>query len=196
MHQRIISAEDQIQRLNKIIQQMESIQPLDFETLVRRPDPRQWSPIEIVGHMNSTYRLYRGRLDDHIPRLPDVDEPEDQFKAGRKNAWFINMITPRGKERAYKMKTTQKFQPVFQLEELNDQKVEQIFTQFFSDKQHLKESIHQSRTKQVRQQKFNSAIGPIVRFYLPEAFEFVIGHDERHLVQMEEVLDTLKTSPQ
>lgn len=94
------------------------------------------------------------------------------------------------------MKTTQKFQPVFQLEELNDQKVEQIFTQFFSDKQHLKESIHQSRTKQVRQQKFNSAIGPIVRFYLPEAFEFVIGHDERHLVQMEEVLDTLKTSPQ
>lgn len=60
MHQRIISAEDQIQRLNKIIQQMESIQPLDFETLVRRPDPRQWSPIETVGHMNSTYRLYRG----------------------------------------------------------------------------------------------------------------------------------------
>lgn len=196
MHQRIISAEDQIQRLNQIIQQMEIVQELDFKTLVRRPGPKQWSPIEIVGHMNAAYRLYRERLDAHIPQLPDIDEPEDQFKAGRKNAWFINMITPKGKERAYKMKTTQKFQPVFQLKELNEQKNRQVFAQFFSDKQHLKEAIQQSRTKQVRQQKFNSAIGPIVRFYLPEAFEFVIGHDERHLVQLEEVLDTLKTTPQ
>lgn len=35
--------------------------------------------------------------------------------------------------------------------------------------------------------KINSALGPIVKFYLPEAFEFLIGHDERHLVQITEI---------
>ena len=106
MHQRIISAEDQTQRVNQIIQKMEEIQQLDFDTLIKRPAPDRWSIIEVVGHMNSAYRLYRERLDQHIPNLPDLEETSDTFQAGRKNAWFINMITPQGQKRPYKIKTT------------------------------------------------------------------------------------------
>lgn len=193
MHQRIISAENQTQRVNQIIQKMEDIQQLDFTSLTERPAEDRWSIIEVVGHMNAAYHLYRERLDQHIPGLPDLNEPSDTFKAGRKNAWFINMITPQGGKRSSKMKTTKKFHPVFQVEELDEQKVQEVFTQFFSDKQHLKGAIQASRTKKVGQSKFNSAIGPVVRFYLPEAFEFVIGHDERHLVQVGEVLAQVKT---
>lgn len=89
------------------------------------------------------------------------------------------------------MKTSKKFEPIFVLADLDDQEVEQVFTQFFSDKRHLKNCIHSSRTKKVRRRRINSAIGPIVRFYLPEAYEFIIGHDERHLVQIEEVLEQI-----
>lgn len=192
MQQRIISAEDQMQRVLRVKQRMEDIQLTEFDLLKRRPNRNQWSIIEIVGHLNAAYKLYRERIDQHLTDLPPGQEIQHHFKVGRRNAWFINMITPKEGKRLYKMKTTKKFQPIFDGESLDENAVQEIFTQFYSDKAHLMQAIKSSQSKQVRSGKINSAFGPVVRFFLPEAFEFIIGHEERHLVQIDELRELIK----
>lgn len=187
MINRTVTAENQIQRTNHIIQIVENLQNLDFATLTKRPNPNHWSIIEVIGHMNSAYFLYESRIDQKLQELPSTDETVDQFKAGRKSAFFIKSITPQGTTRPMKMKTMKRFEPVFAVEELNAEKIEAIFKTFYNYKKHLKKSIQTARSKKVKHSKINSALGPIVKFYLPEAFEFLIGHDERHLVQIEEI---------
>ena len=85
------------------------------------------------------------------------------------------------------MKTLKKFEPtpsnaIVQLD------IAKIFKNFFDAHESLKESILASREKLMDHKKFSSAIGPIVRFHLPEAFEFLICHAERHKVQIEGIL--------
>lgn len=187
MINRTVLAEDQMQRTNHIIQTIENLQKLDFASLIQRPHPNQWSIIEVIGHMNSAYYLYESRLDQKLQELPASNESDDSFKVGRKMAFFINAITPQGTKRPMKMKTIKRFEPVFSLEELNAEKIEGVFNTFYGYKKHLKNSIQKARTKDVKHSKINSALGPLVKFYLPEAFEFLIGHDERHLVQIAEI---------
>ncbi|GAB5552666.1 MAG: hypothetical protein Sapg2KO_22570 [Saprospiraceae bacterium] len=187
MINRTVMAEDQIQRTNQIISSIENLQKLDFATLTQRPDPKQWSIIEVIGHMNSAYYLYEARLDQKLQELPASNESEEPFKVGRKTAFFIRAITPQGSKRPMKMKTMKVFEPVFTIEELDAEKIEGVFNTFFNYKKHLKSSIQKARSKAVNHSKINSALGPLVKFYLPEAFEFLIGHDERHLVQIAEI---------
>lgn len=187
MINRTVRAEDQIQRTNQIISAIENLQKLDFATLTQRPDPKQWSIIEVIGHMNSAYYLYEARLDQKLQELPASNESDEPFKVGRKTAFFIRSITPQGTKRPMKMKTMKVFEPVFTLEDLDAEKIEGVFKTFYKYKKHLKNSIQAARTKAVKHSRINSALGPIVKFYLPEAFEFLIGHDERHLVQIAEI---------
>ena len=188
MQNRIITAENQIQRVNEIITKVQAIQKLPISTLTQRPDPKKWSVIEVVGHMNSAYRLYEERINQLLHQLPNKQVNGDNFKAGRKNALFINLITPRGTERPMKMKTMKRFEPIFKVEDLDTQKVAAVFQQFFTYQEHIKKASQESRKKKTDAGKLVSAIGPLVKFHLPEALEFIIGHEERHIVQIEEVL--------
>lgn len=126
MINRTVMAEDQIQRTNHIIQTLENLQKLDFATLTKRPHPNQWSIIEVIGHMNSAYDLYESRLDQKLQELPASNETDGPFKVGRKTAFFIKSITPKGTKRPMKMKTMKIFEPVFVLEELNAEKIEGV----------------------------------------------------------------------
>jgi len=192
MVNRIITAEDQIQRVNNIIDKIENLQKLDYQLLTQRPHPKQWSAIEIIGHMNSAYLLYESRIDQKLQELPTQTTQEHGFKAGRTSAYFIKAITPQGSKRPMKMKTMKRFEPVFQLEDLDKDSIAGLFQQFFAYQKHLKAAIQACRSKTNKAGKIVSAIGPIVKFHLPEAFEFLIGHEERHLVQIDEALEMIR----
>jgi hypothetical protein len=65
----------------------------------------------------------------------------------------------------------------------------EVFTDVYKSLDHLKECAIQSRTKNCSRVKFSSAIGPIIRFNVPEAIEFILRHNERHLFQIERMMD-------
>lgn len=85
------------------------------------------------------------------------------------------------------MKTLKKFEPTISSSR-TQKDMDTVFQDFFDTHESLKESILASREKHMDHKKFSSAIGPIVRFRLPEAFEFLICHAERHKVQIEGIL--------
>ena len=44
------------------------------------------------------------------------------------------------------------------------------------------------RTRDISKVKVISAAGPLLQFRLPECFEFLLSHEERHLAQIKEIL--------
>lgn len=190
-----LSAEDQIQRLNRLVSEMEKLESMESELLLEPPGEGEWCVVEIVSHMNQAYRLYEDRIDKLLAELPERkgEEGDDQFRGRGMAKMAIRSIRPVNGERKRRMKTMKRFEPAMKMESISNDKLSETFALFYRYQDHLKESIKKSRSKDVRKKRLNSAIGPIVRFYLPEAFDFLISHEERHLLQAQEVIAQLQS---
>jgi len=195
MSKLILTPEDQLLRINQIVAEVKHWERLDRETLCFKPEPGKWSVLEITGHMNSAYRLYESRMDQLLPTLPDRPEGYTRFPARWLQRKLILSFRPQNGERKYKMATSGKFLPEVKAEGARPEDIRSVFDQFFRYQEHLKQTILRSREKDVSRKKINSAIGPVVRFYLPEAFDFLISHEERHLQQGREVLEENQSLP-
>lgn len=183
-----LTPENQIQRLNRMLHQMKSWQELDKPNLITRPDPKSWSLIEVVEHLNKAYTIYVDKVDTAIANCPEIQGAPKPFKARGWQKFVIEGQRPKNGKRPWKMKTLKRFQPLLDVAALSDEDIKTIFERFFELHEHLKTSILLARVKEVKSHKFSSAIGPIVNFYLPESFEFLLCHMERHYVQIEGVL--------
>lgn len=184
----LITSENQIQRLNGILNHVKKVQALDTSLLIAAPNSKSWNVVEVIAHLNIAYGIYMPRLDEAFIKLPTVDSGPLEFRSRTWQKIVIAGQRPKNGVRKWKMKTLKRFEPLLSHEDLNSEKIDAIFNEFFTLHDHLKQSILKSRSKDVSKTKITSAIGPIVTFYLPEAFEFLLAHMERHMVQMDEIL--------
>lgn len=186
------SPQQQIQRLNRIVNTIESYASQHPRTLSMQPGPGQWSLMEILEHLNKSYALYRPRIDDLVQKLPDLTAPQEGFSSKGIKGWLIASYQPKNGKRSMKMKTFSNLEPEIDLQLLDENKQKEIFHAFFDHMDHMKQSILISRTKDCKKSKLNSAVGSMLRFTLPEALEFNLNHMDRHLIQMEETLQRIK----
>ncbi|MEN0051747.1 MAG: DinB family protein [Bacteroidota bacterium] len=191
-----INAEDQIRRINLINTTVENFREFPVAVLNRKPNAKQWSIIEVVGHMNQAYTDYKEKITQAIQTFPRKEkEMSETHTASGMGKIVINMIRPKNGQRKWKMKTMKKFEPDAALSNASEAEIKATFQAFFENQQHLKTAILDSRKLDLKKQKITSAIGPIVRFYLPDCFEFVISHEERHVLQIQELLAIFDQQP-
>lgn len=185
----ILTPENQIQRLNTIVSKVNTVRKLDAKALIVAKKPKTWSVVEIIAHLNIAYELYADRLDDLLQKLPNHTNGYVSFKARRWQRLVIEGTRPKGKQRKWKMKTLKKFEPLLDIKSMDSEGIAEVFQKFEALHLHLKNGILESRSKEVTNMKIDSAIGPIVKFYLPECFEFLLAHLERHMVQIDHILN-------
>lgn len=191
-----LTPENQIQRLNIVLNNVKSLQELDTDVLTTVSVPDTWSIIEVLAHLNIAYAPYRNKFDEVIPKMTDSNEEQKPFRARPWQKMIIEMQRPKGTRRKWKMKTMKRFEPLLDRKNMGKEKVEEIFREFFELHGHLKDSILKSRNKDISKIKITSGISPIVKFYLPESFEFLLCHLERHMVQIDEILNQQKVLTQ
>ena len=183
-----IQPEHQITRISKIEKRAKEIQSLAFETLTKRPKEESWSSIEVVQHMSLGHRDYIEKIDNALKQIPDVDSPMDKIKAKAMASFLIKRFPPKEEKIRFKMKTMKQFKPVFDVKKIDQQKLGEVFEEFYQSLQHLLKSIEAYRTKDPTAVRFNSAVGASVKFNVAEAIEFIICHNERHMQQIENTL--------
>lgn len=189
----ILTSENQIQRLNGILSKVESLSKLDMEQLIKAPKPKSWNVVEVIEHLNMAYRIYVPKIDNALSQSPDIQEESESFKPRAWQKIIIEGQRPKNGKRKWKMKTLKRFTPIFDTADLSQEKIDEVFAQFFELNKHLKQAILSSRSKDVSKKKLSSAIGPIVNFYLPESFEFLLCHMERHMLQIDEILGEINS---
>lgn len=192
----LLTPENQIQRLNIVLNNVKSLQELDTDVLTNVSIPDTWSIIEVLAHLNIAYGPYRNQLDEVIPKMTDLNEEQKPFRTRPWQKMIIEMQRPKGTRRKWKLKTMKRFEPLLDRKNIGKEKVKEIFREFFELHGHQKDSILKSRNKDVSKIKITSGIGPIVKFYPPESFEFLLCHLERHMVQIDEILNQQKVLTQ
>ena len=183
-----ISYEDQIARLNRIVRELEHLAELPEAMLLSRPAEGAWSIVETVEHMNKAYAPhYRERLEKALAESPLSGKAPTEFQAGWIARFFCNAMRPQDGKRRMKMRTLQKFRP----ERETGLDLQASFAAFFNHQVTLKAQILKARERDISGKKISSAIGPLVRFTVPEAFEFILAHEERHVLQCRETLEQI-----
>ena len=156
---------------------------LDHEKLSKRPRPDKWSVLECIEHLNIADAHYLDQFDKKLDAIAHSDS--DEFKPGLLGNYFVKMIKP--KEDGIipsPMKTMKKFIPT-------DRISANTMDKFLSDQDEILKVLERCKHLNLDKIKITSAIGPLVTFKLGDALRFLIGHNQRHILQAQRVLSII-----
>lgn len=180
-----IHPEQQIQRINALLTKLEEVRRLSTEELTKRPNEKAWSVIEVVKHMSIAHIAYRKKVKKALASPASTKEGIDGIRSRAIPGFLIKRFPPKDGKIRFKMKTMRAFQPLLNLQNVD---TESEFIELKQCLEELKKWVNTYRTQPVSLRKFNSAIGAMVRFNIPEACEFILCHNERHFHQVSRIL--------
>ncbi len=180
----------QIQRINALENRLSLIKEFDLEKLTHRPNDNSWSAIEVAKHMVIGHNAYTAKVKKAKVWLSTATEIPSEFNASSIPSFLIKRFPPQDGKVKFKMKTTKKFKPVLDNQSVNVSQAQSILDELEDSLQELKSWVEVYRARPVSMKKFNSALGPIVRFTIPEACEFILCHNERHFLQLERAIQS------
>lgn len=184
-----IYAEQQIQRINHLINELEEIRT-NGNLLRERPNEKAWSSIEVIRHMSIGHQAYQKNVSNALSQLKEA-LPAEFIVAKGVPSFLIKRFPPQEEGKIkFKMKTTKMFKPVYSDEEIGKMDLNPIIDELKNGLFELKSWVEDYRTKEAASKRFDSALGPIVRFNVAEACEFILCHNERHFQQIRNNLKT------
>lgn len=148
---------------------------LSDEVINTKPAFDKWSVLECIQHMNIANKHYYREFEK---KLKNANRNNiTTFKSGPLGNYFIKMIKPTEDGLIpHKMKTMKIFRPISLLNR-------DVIAQFINDQDRLIELLELSRNVDLGKIKIKSALGSWLLFKLGDAFQFVIAHNQRHVLQ-------------
>ena len=177
--------EELLQQSNELGHFVENeVAGLDETTLTKKPNEKTWSIIEVVDHLNKVYDQYLDNFEDAIASAPELEGESNEHKQSILGRMGIYSMRPKGRKRRFKMKTFDFFEPG------NDNgQIAETLEAFKSNKNRFNDLIKLARTREVIRKKMPTAMGPRFKMYVGECFEFVLAHEQRHVVQISNILE-------
>jgi hypothetical protein len=183
----VIQSSKQLERIQVLSNRLRELRSLPVATLTKRPSAKKWSVLEVIKHMEIAHDAYRDKVRKVINNSELSGKGIVTLTCSAIPSFLIKRFPPQNKKIRFKMKTAGKFKPMLNGGE--DAKI--IFEAFEMTLKDLEGWVKQYQVKGVSPEKFNSAVGPLVRFNVPEAVEFILCHNERHFQQIENTLKAL-----
>lgn len=151
---------------------------LSDDVLNSKRDEKSWSALEVIDHLNKVYDIYLPLFTKALEKAPEISDNSGH----KKQSTFLGRLSiysmkPKGNKRKFKMKTFDFFRP-------SQHSKNEIIDSFFKNKEAFNELLMLTRTKNLKNAKMPTSLGKRVKFYVPECFEFIIAHEERHMVQI------------
>lgn len=183
-----------LNKLNNDVQQMlariEDINALSDTDLNRQPAPGKWSVAQVLEHLNSYNRYYLPEMEKALAkRLPF----NPQFKAGWFGNYFTNMMAPKAQKVTNKMSSPKDHVPAERLDSAK------VLAEFLNGQSRLAALLKQAEKNDVGKLKVPISISRFIKLKLGDTFRFLIAHQQRHFVQIDNVLKALglsQTHPQ
>ncbi len=176
--------------LNKLQEDVENIvsivdkefKSLSINELNRKENVDKWSILECLEHLNR-YAAYYNQAIQNALQSAKADTTERAYK----NGWFgkmsIDMMSPTNVK---KQKAIAKFNPV------GSQLDKTVLTQFLTYQQELLAFIATAKTKNINQRKVPVEFFKLMKMKIGDALAFVVTHEQRHILQAQEVLRKLE----
>ena len=156
----------------------EELLKVSLTDLNNKENSNSWSALECIAHLNVYGSFYLPEIENTIDKASL--STSNNFKSGVLGGYFVNLIKP--KEKLNKMKTLEKFNPI-------GSKLNKDALITFKEQQ-IKMLELLSDLSQVNLTKAKTAvsISKFIKMRLGDTLQFVIYHNQRHLIQAENVL--------
>jgi hypothetical protein len=184
-------SEDLINSLQNDVRQLaaaaESMKSMDKIKLGYPLTNGKWTAIQALEHLNMYNRYY----------LPLVETAINESKTGR-SAWFnsgtlgnyfANTMKPSDVfEIRNKMKTQKSYNPPAALN------AEKVIAEFLEHQQKLNQLLDAARNHDMNNIRIPITVSKFIKFKLGDTFRFLVGHEQRHLVQARNAIRELGIS--
>ncbi|OEK05838.1 DinB family protein [Roseivirga misakiensis] len=161
------------------------LEDVDERSLNMPENINKWSILQCLKHMSFAIEVYNKNIKEALDSGRHK-VPAPNFKSHWKGDMFTKMISPKPNgEVSRPMRTFSSMNPV---QILNP---EIVVNEFFTLYEEFGALIERSAEYNLNSIKINTALGPLVKLRLGDAYRFVIGHAERHLVQLKRIKASL-----
>jgi hypothetical protein len=177
--QLLSSLEDTVQSI--IIDVENDFPDLDEGVLNYKSNPASWSILECFEHLNRYNRFYNEKFEQAIARSSH-SKIEDEVKSNWLGRKFIAMMHPDNKK---KIKTVKTMNPMIGLQS----KLGRSTIHEFLKHQHaLLRILDSAKRADLNQSTIPVEFFKLIKMRLGDALQFVIVHEQRHLIQARNVL--------
>lgn len=179
----LVKSENDVQHIISVIKS--EFESLHDDQLNWKSSHKEWSILECVDHLNLTLHHY----------LPEIKKSHATSKHSFKEAFTSGKIAQKGIKRLlpdenkvikYKMKTFKKTNPSFK----SKLSKEKVFEEFISKHEEFLQLIDESYQYSLDKNKVKTLL-PFLKFKLGDVFMFLIAHEQRHIVQAQNVFKKL-----
>jgi len=165
---------------NALAEISEMIKDLDDHTLNTQEAPGKWSILQCLKHLSMANQIYMVNFQKAYIKYPQ--QPDDEFRSHWKGDYFTKMISPKKNgEVKNNMKTFKSMDPSQALD------ARETIDEFFSIHKELIELMKKSKNYSLNRVKVPTALGPLVKLRLGDAFRFLLGHLDRHVLQLKRI---------
>lgn len=156
------------------------------DVLSIRPEGNKWSINDCMIHMSLATELYLDQIEEKLHMLRPL---KSSYKPTFLANYFINSLAPQANNSIrFKMKTLKAFDPHHKENLTSAEPSERLLNNL----DRIDKIVEACSDKDLRSFKVTTALGPILRFYLGDALRFICAHNERHVLQIRNIMTALK----
>jgi uncharacterized damage-inducible protein DinB len=186
MKKRTVELIGQLQgEVRELILKTNYIKKEDNRVLTIQPAPGEWSVTQVLAHMNSYGSYYLPAIEKSMTE--SVKPAAEWFRAGWLGDYFTRIMRPgiNGKI-ANKMKAPKEHSPLplFDVNAVFETFIEQQFT--------LLNLLEEAKRKNIGSIRTPVSISKFIKLKTGDTFRFIIAHEQRHFVQISNILKQLK----
>jgi hypothetical protein len=175
--------EDSLQLLHQVEQL--SINA-SLEMLEKNDGYGRWNSVQVLEHLNTYYRYYLPLIEAKIKSAPG--DPAPFFRPGWLGAFFTRSMQPLSGTIKHKMKALKKHVPALALDK------KQVMTEFLDWQRKLVYIIQLSEAVNLNNISIPITITPLIRLKLGDVLQFIVAHNNRHFLQIENLLGEVQVS--
>lgn len=147
--------------------------------------PGKWHMLQCIEHMSRATELYVNNVSEKLNNgaLPPSNQ---QYKGHWKGRMFAKMNAPKpGDEIPMKLKTFKTMEPPNELD------AQTVLDRFYTVHEEMISAVNKTRDINIDKVKVATALGPMVKLRIGEAYRFVLAHTQRHVVQLKRIKNTV-----
>lgn len=160
---------------------------LDAQTLNTQPAQGKWSVAQVIEHLNSYNRYYLPEIKAALQRGLKMKIPSStQYNSGWFGDYFTKMMQPKEDGKiANKMNAPKNHQPLAELD------VQRVLNEFIARQTDLLNYVQQAQQTNMGKLRVPISISKLIKLKLGDTFRFLIAHQQRHFVQINNTLQTV-----
>lgn len=176
--------DDLVNRTHKILNEAEELNQLPNEILYWRASSEKWGVLECLEHLNRYGHFYLPEIEQRLKSAKPANSNRI-FKSGLWGNYFAKVMLP--KEKLNTMNAFKNMNPIHSKLERN------VIDEFIQQQKKMLSLLEACRKVDLSKTKTAISISKLIKLKLGDTLRVVIYHNQRHMVQVENVL---KANPQ